>query len=114
MRIEVCYAEPDRAWRKSVTLAPGATVADALALSAMAATLGQDLDALGLAVFGRRATMDTVLVDGDRVELLRPLVVDPKEARRRRAAKKTAAKIEATATGQSVTCSTEPPAPAAC
>jgi putative ubiquitin-RnfH superfamily antitoxin RatB of RatAB toxin-antitoxin module len=39
----------------------------------------------GYAVFGERVGMDTVLDDGDRLELLQPLLVDPKEARRRRA-----------------------------
>lgn len=89
MRIEVCYAEPDRVLRRFVSLAPGATVAEALR-RADVASWPLDLDRLGLAVFGRRATMDTVLEDHDRVELLRPLIVDPKEARRRRAAKKAA------------------------
>jgi putative ubiquitin-RnfH superfamily antitoxin RatB of RatAB toxin-antitoxin module len=45
---------------------------------------------LSFAVFGRRATTATPLHDGDRVELLRPLLVDPKEARHRRVAKKRA------------------------
>jgi putative ubiquitin-RnfH superfamily antitoxin RatB of RatAB toxin-antitoxin module len=40
-------------------------------------------------VFGVRATGETVLRDGDRLELLRPLLADPKDARRRRAEAKT-------------------------
>jgi putative ubiquitin-RnfH superfamily antitoxin RatB of RatAB toxin-antitoxin module len=108
MEVEVCYAEVDQAWRKVVVIAPGSTLADALAQSMIESVIAADPKSLGLAVFGRRATMDTVLVDGDRVELLRPLVVDPKEARRRRAAKKRAA------SNRPVTCSSEPPAPAAC
>jgi putative ubiquitin-RnfH superfamily antitoxin RatB of RatAB toxin-antitoxin module len=39
-------------------------------------------------VWGRWATLDSVLRDGDRVEIYRPLQADPKEVRRRRAAKK--------------------------
>ena len=39
----------------------------------------------GLSVFGRRADVMTVLHDGDRLEISAPLLVDPKEARRRRA-----------------------------
>lgn len=45
-----------------------------------------DPDAVG--IFGRKAPMDEVLRDGDRVEIYRPLIADPKEARRRRAERK--------------------------
>ncbi len=44
--------------------------------------------AVGYAVFGIRATSATVLCDGDRLELLRGLQADPKDARRRRALKR--------------------------
>ncbi len=88
MQVEVCYALSTVATRIAVTLEPGATVEQAIAASRIVALLSLDRDALGLAIFGRRATPDTVLEDGDRVELLRPLSVDPKEARRRRAEKR--------------------------
>jgi len=39
----------------------------------------------GAGIYGRRVPLDTQLADGDRVEILRPLAADPKEARRRRA-----------------------------
>ena len=88
MKVEVCYAEADRATRIALTLAPGATVGDAVRESRIVATLALDATRLTFAVFGRRATPATVLDDGDRVELLRPLRVDPQEARRRRVEKK--------------------------
>ena len=47
--------------------------------------LALDRAAIGYAIFGQRARADTPLKDGDRVELTRPLVADPKDARRRRA-----------------------------
>ena len=47
--------------------------------------LALDRAKLGYAIFGQRARADTPLRDGDRVELTRPLVADPKDARRRRA-----------------------------
>ena len=90
MIVEVCYALPTAATRIETTLEEGATVAEAVASSGIVALLSLDLDALAFAVFGRRATSDTVLADGDRVELLRPLSIDPKEARRRRAETKRA------------------------
>lgn len=59
-----------------------ATVAEALAVAGLEA-----FPLAGLAVFGQRATLQTVLAEGDRLELLRALVTDPKEARRLRAEK---------------------------
>ncbi len=91
MNVEVCYAETDRATRIAVVLDEGATVGEALAASAILDRLGLDPERVSYAIFGRRAGTSTVLGEGDRVELLRTLVVDPKEARRRRAAKKRAA-----------------------
>lgn len=81
MRIEVLKAWPGRHWRTTLQLADGDTVATALA------ALGpRDPDIAGCAIFGVRATPTTMLRDGDRLELLRGLQADPKEARRRRAA----------------------------
>nr|WP_251044518.1 MULTISPECIES: RnfH family protein [unclassified Lysobacter] len=63
-------------------LGEGATLAEAVA----AAGFQDDAQIAGYAVFGVRAAADTRLRDGDRVELLRALQIDPKDARRRRAA----------------------------
>ena len=82
IRVELVRAWPRRFEAVTVELPGGATIADALA----AAGLPQE-GTTGMAVFGERATPATVLRDGDRVELLRPLRADPKEARRRRAAR---------------------------
>ncbi len=88
MKVEVCYADAQGATRIPLTLADDATVDDALVASDVFAHCGLDPAQLTFAVFGRRATRETPLIEGDRVELLRPLQVDPKEARRRRVAKK--------------------------
>lgn len=84
MKIELVRAWPRRFEALTVELADGATVADALA----AAGWGADAEISGYAVFGVKAVADTPLRDGDRLELLRPLQLDPKEARRRRAAER--------------------------
>jgi putative ubiquitin-RnfH superfamily antitoxin RatB of RatAB toxin-antitoxin module len=82
MRIEVVRAWPRRHESALLDLPATATVADALNAS------GFDQAGVGgYAVFGERAEAADVLRDGDRVELLRPLQIDPKEARRRRALK---------------------------
>lgn len=81
IRVELIRAWPGRSEAITVELADGARVEDALMASGW--TLGQEL--IGLAVFGVAATKATPVRDGDRVELLRGLQVDPKQARRLRA-----------------------------
>ena len=81
IRVEVVRAWPRRNESRSLSLPDGATVGDALAASGW-----NDADRAGVAVFGLRATPGQLLADGDRVEVLRGLRADPKDARRRRAA----------------------------
>ena len=81
IRVEVIRAWPHRFESVALVLPDSATVAEALAAS------GFTLEGIdGYAVFGERVGNDVHLHDGDRLELLRPLQIDPKEARRRRAA----------------------------
>jgi putative ubiquitin-RnfH superfamily antitoxin RatB of RatAB toxin-antitoxin module len=79
-----------------VTLAPGSTVADAIRSSELAKTFvdsGLNSGAVGaVGVWGRKAAPDQALLEGDRVEIYRPLTVDPKVARRERFAKQGAKK----------------------
>lgn len=87
MRVEVAYAEADAQTVVAVELAEGATVADALAAVAERPPFAQlNLSGVALGVFGDRVERDRLLVDGDRVEIYRPLIIDPREARQRRAA----------------------------
>jgi len=81
MRVELVRAWPHRHESRVVDLDEGATVAAALDAA------GWQLDAVfsGLAVFGVATPAHALLRDGDRVELLRALQVDPKQARRLRA-----------------------------
>ena len=81
IRVEVIRAWPRRHECRTLTLPAGATVGQALA----AAAFDGEMPA-AVAVFGEAVESDRPLADGDRVELLRPLLLDPKEARRRRAA----------------------------
>lgn len=84
--IEVAYALPDQQFVIALTLPAGATVADALAAVAALAPFAElDLDAVPVGVFGDRVPRERLLEDRDRVEIYRPLVTDPREARRRRA-----------------------------
>ena len=86
IRVEVVYARRAGADAVTVQLPAGATVRDALAASGIATrNPGADLRLLG--IHGRPVRADAPLADGDRVEIYRPLLLDPKERRRRRAAK---------------------------
>lgn len=81
MKIELVRAWPRRFEACALDLPEGARLRDALA----AAGWDRDEEAVAYAVYGVRAEPDAVLHEGDRVELLRPLLADPKDARRRRA-----------------------------
>ena len=83
--VEVAYAEPSRQFLRRITLAAGATIADAIAASGLEAELGIDTSPLAAGIWSKPKPRDTRLADGDRVEIYRPLTADPKEARRRRA-----------------------------
>ena len=81
------HAWPDRYWQQEFELAPGATVADALAAAAESLQAAQiNWTELSTAIFGRAVNAATRLEPGDRVELLRPLQLSPQEARSARAA----------------------------
>lgn len=89
LKIQVCYATPEWAFLEDLLLPAGSTVAQALRRSSLAARLpGFDPDAAVVGIYGKKKTLDTPLREHDRVEVYRPLLADPKEARRRRAAGK--------------------------
>lgn len=83
--VEVAYAEPQRQFLRRVELRSGAKVADAIAASGVERELDIDSTGLAVGIWSKAIDRDAVLADGDRVELYRPLQIDPKEARRRRA-----------------------------
>ena len=86
MRVEVAYADAQRQPVATLDVAHGATVAEALCAAAgLPAFAGLDLLAMPVGLYGALVHLDHVLKEGDRVELYRPLAMDPKEARRRRA-----------------------------
>lgn len=86
MRVEVAYAGAEGEDVEAVDVPERATLADAVARSTLPVRFALDPAMLSFAIFGQRAQPATPLREGDRVELLRPLIADPKEARRQRAA----------------------------
>ena len=95
LSVQVCYALPDDAFLETLALPAGSTIAQALAASGLARRFPALTSALEagdarVGIFGKVKTLDTVLRDGDRIEVYRPLQADPKETRRRRAQHKSA------------------------
>ena len=89
MRVEVAYALAQQLL--VLDLPPGSSVQDALDASGLRQHLSPSEPSL-LGVWGRRAAPDTRLRAGDRVEIYRPLLADPKEARKQRVAEGKATK----------------------
>ncbi len=83
LKVEVVFALSEKQCLVALSLPSGATVADAIAASSLAQSFpGENLDPLEVGIWGRVVTRDTVLSDGDRVEIYRTLEQDPREARR--------------------------------
>ncbi len=89
--VEAVYAERGRAWRVNVPDAVGSTAGAVLARlpALVSAWPAAAFVPAAMAVFGREISADTLLHEGDRLELLRALPSDPKLARRLRAETKT-------------------------
>ena len=84
--VEVVLAMPDRQELVALEVAEGSTLADAITESGLPEMFeGFEVDPSRVGIFSQKASLDQVLRDGDRVEIYRPLIVDPKEARRQRA-----------------------------
>jgi putative ubiquitin-RnfH superfamily antitoxin RatB of RatAB toxin-antitoxin module len=89
INVEIVYAQTQRAIAKSLKVPQGARIADALALAAADQEfLGVDLGRAVVGIFGKVAARDQLLKEGDRIEIYRPLLEEPKLARRKRASRK--------------------------
>jgi uncharacterized protein len=89
LRVQVCYAHPEFQLLRELIVFEGATIAEAIHAPEIVNALNDvDLSSCKVGIYGKLKTMDTALRDGDRIEIYRPLLADPKETRRRRAQKK--------------------------
>ncbi len=87
LHVEVAYARPDEQLIIPLDVPRGTTVRDAILRSAIMEHFPEiDLDVNKVGIFGKLTRLDTELREGDRVEIYRPLIADPKEVRRKRAA----------------------------
>lgn len=87
IHIEVAYALPERQEVVPLTLPAGSTLEQALKASGLLEKYPEiDLAKGKFGIYGKLAKLDTVLRERDRVEIYRPLIADPKEVRKQRAA----------------------------
>lgn len=84
--IEVVFRPADRARHVTLAVPRGTTVRQAIERARGAGLEIDDLSRLRCGIYGRECSPDAPVADGDRVELYRPLLDDPKTIRRRRAA----------------------------
>ncbi|QLK60163.1 RnfH family protein [Enterobacteriaceae bacterium Kacie_13] len=86
IRVEVVYALPERQYLRTVKLEEGSNVEQALLASGLL-ELRKDIDLKKnkLGIYSRPVKLADIVNDGDRIEIYRPLIADPKELRRIRA-----------------------------
>ena len=90
LEVEVVYARPEEQVLIQVSVPAGSTARDAIVRSnILSDASGLDVETLAVGIFARRVTLDYILKAGDRVEIYRPLMMSPVEARRWRAKLKT-------------------------
>jgi uncharacterized protein len=85
--ITVAYANPERQLEISLCVEPNCTIALAIQRSGLLRQFPEiKLSQTPVGIHGQRAALDDLLYEGARVEIYRPLQIDPKQARRARAA----------------------------
>ena len=90
--ISVCYASDKHEWLRPMQVEAGTTIGEAIERSGVLEAFPDiNLSTQAVGIYAKRKTLDTVLRERDRIEIYRPLVADPKESRRKRAAKKSGA-----------------------
>ncbi len=83
IEVEVVFALPEKQRLVTVEVAEGSTIADVIAASGLQSRFRDaDLEACTTGLWGKVVPRETVISNGDRVEIYRPLAMDPREARR--------------------------------
>ncbi|WP_009205940.1 RnfH family protein [Sulfuricella denitrificans] len=94
--VEVAYALPQKQEVLSLKIRSEAPVSEAIARSGILQDFPEiDLASAKVGIYGKQVKLDAVLRDKDRIEIYRPLIADPKEIRRKRAAEGKETKKEA-------------------
>lgn len=89
IRVQVCYVTPQFPLLIDLEVSEGTTLESAIRESGILQRVPDiDLSSNKIGIYGKVRTLDTILRDRDRIEIYRRLIADPKDARRRRVAKK--------------------------
>lgn len=92
VEIVVCYATAREEFLRSMRVAPGTTIGQAIEMSGVLEAFPDiNLATQPVGIYAKKKTLDTVLRERDRIEIYRALLADPKDSRRKRAAKKSGA-----------------------
>ncbi len=90
MSVQVCYATPTLQFLRDLQVDAGTTLEQAIAQSGLLQQVPHiDLATMPVGVHAKKKSLDTLVREHDRIEVYRPLIADPKEARRRRASRNT-------------------------
>lgn len=85
MNVGVCYAEADRQTWLRLEVPDGSTIAQAIELSGLLTQYPEiDLAAQKVGIFGKIVKLDSIVQEGDRVEIYRQITADPKLVKRRK------------------------------
>lgn len=86
LHVEVAYALPERQFLQKLRVPVGTSVEQAITASGVLLQFPQlDLTACKVGIWNRVVKLDQQLAEGDRIEIYRPLIADPKEVRKQRA-----------------------------
>lgn len=89
MKIEVAYASREKQCILEIEVEPGSTIQSAIECSGILEKFPEiNLATQSVGVFSKKRSLSDLVHEGDRIEIYRPLLIDPKEARRARAKKK--------------------------
>jgi putative ubiquitin-RnfH superfamily antitoxin RatB of RatAB toxin-antitoxin module len=89
INVEIAYAKPEKQTLISMSVAENCTVSEVILQSGILAECPKlKLESLSVGIFSTPCTLEKVVENGDRIEIYRPLQVDPKDARRQRALRK--------------------------
>lgn len=92
LEVVVCYASAHAQFLHTMRVPQGTTIGQAIEGSGVLLAFPEiNLVTQPVGIFAKKKTLDTTLRERDRIEIYRPLVADPKDSRRRRAARKDAA-----------------------
>lgn len=88
--VQVCYATPTLQFLRDLRVDAGTTLEQAVAQSGLLQQVPQiDIRTDPVGIHAKKKSLETILREHDRIEVFRPLIADPKEARRRRASRNT-------------------------